>query len=102
MRWGLGWRLSNTDVFRLYLGYPLGKAHRNAHLASACGRTRHHRESLPLLLRLGRRCASAPKPLTSALSASNFRRHRYVSVNISLIPLAETGINASLAADVNR
>jgi hypothetical protein len=35
---------------------------------------------------------------TSALSASKFRQHRYVSVNISLIPLAETGINASLAA----
>jgi hypothetical protein len=54
------------------------------------------------LLRLGRRGGSAPKPWTSALSASKFRQHRYVSVNISLIPLAETGINASLAADVNR
>jgi hypothetical protein len=102
MRWGLGWRLSNTDGFRLYLGYPLGKAHRNAHWRRRAEEQDITRELLPLLLRLGRRCASAPKPLTSALSAFKFRQHRYVSVNISLIPLAETGINASLAADVNR
>jgi hypothetical protein len=29
-----------------------------------------------------------------------FRQERYVRVNISLIPLAETGINVSLAVDV--
>jgi hypothetical protein len=36
------------------------------------------------------------------LESLQIQQDRYVTLNISLIPLAEIGINASLAADVDR